>query len=225
LDNNIKNKQELSLYQNNLKNNIDILNRPSDKSGLINNTSDISTDADLSRLNKELETNIANLNDKLRKLNYIKDMKFIKTNLKFLKKKKNLIRYIGENSFLDYQERVAILNLNIQMETAKEAQESLRRLIEVLVQFNLLKYVIESESLEILKAKPLYIIFDNRLVEAKEIIEFKDKEKQYYLDLKKKKNKHSMQLICQRKVRSEVRVVINYRRIVSILFLFTFFKD
>jgi hypothetical protein len=144
--------------------------------------------------------------------------------LKFLKKKKNLIRYIGENSFLDYQERVAILNLNIKMDTANKAQESLRHLIKMLLQFDLLTYVFETESLEILKVKPLYILSDNRLIEIKEI-KFKDKEKRHYWNLKKKKNKHSMQLIRQRKVRSKVKVVVNCRKIVSILFLYTFFKD
>jgi hypothetical protein len=143
--------------------------------------------------------------------------------LNLFKKRRKLIDYIGKNSFLTYQERVAMINWNIQ--TEDNLQENLKGIVKTLFNYDLLEYVLQSDVNEVLKVKPVYILVNENQLREEIVVKFKKKEMLYEVNLKKSRTKHLMHLNGQRKVRSIFSMELNYGRVVSIMFLFSFFND
>jgi hypothetical protein len=99
------------------------------------------------------------------------------------------------------------------------------KLMETLKMQNLIEYIAESSFEEVNVTKPIFICTNkNMFIEEVNLIDVKNQELKARKDnLKRKRLKHSLHLINQKKVRLRCSIDGNYLKKVSILYLFNYF--
>jgi hypothetical protein len=187
-----------------------------------------STMNSLNRLTGYMDNYIIEMKKRMFAIRSVQEFKFITSNYKILKKKRKVIKYIEESTLLNSESKPKQIMLNW------NAQEIRKRMISVLKNIprtsacsNLVRYIIESDYEEMVKAETIFATFDsNHNVEAiSEVNQPKKKLELFQENLKKKRAKQKLQLFDRRKVRLTFSAFQSFTKKASLIYFFNFFND